>query len=74
MGGGHSHDRVYSQPLKDSKQPGFSHIYRNETTLNGLLFTPSPELHSMKDVILQSIKKYGNKDFMGNIVLDGHPN
>ena len=68
--GQEQHHRVYNHPLKDSKQPGFSHVYRSERTLDGLLSTPEPNLHSMKDVILQSAKKFGGKDFMGNIVIE----
>lgn len=40
MGGNTSQQRIYSHEVKGSKQPGFSHIYRHEKAMNGLLGTP----------------------------------
>ena len=59
----------YNIPIEGSKEPGFSHIYRNPKTLKGLHSTPDKNLRSMKDVIEASVKKFADKEFMGNIVI-----
>lgn len=59
----------YSTPVESSKEPGFSHIYRNPKTMKGLFSTPDPKIRTMKDVIEATVQRYGDQDFCGNIML-----
>ena len=67
--GGHSSKvtKEYSRPIEGTKTAGFSEIFRNPKVISGLLSTPNPGIHSMKDVIKGSVAKFGKKDCLGNI-------
>lgn len=62
MGGGAS--TTYCVPVTQ-KPKGESSIYRNSKCKDRLLDRPEASLATMKDIILNSVKKYGNNEALG---------
>jgi len=63
-------DLNYSVPITSSKN-WESSIYRNPICENSLIAGP-PNANSLRDVILQSEKKFNNKNYLGTKQADGH--
>lgn len=59
----------YSVPIEGTKQPGFSHVYRNPKQVGELATTHDPSCSSMKDVIYKTFKNHSGRDFLGKITI-----
>lgn len=58
--GANQNQIVYAEPIKESKEEGFSEIYRNPKYLDReLLSTYDSEVYSLKDMLNLSLKRYG---------------
>jgi hypothetical protein len=57
---------IYAVELPNQDQPANStKILRNPKCLNGLYDSPSPDLKTMKDIVLNSFKKYPENKCFG---------
>jgi hypothetical protein len=58
----------YSKPIENSKQPGFSHIYRNSNAFEELQLTPVSGVTSLKKLYLDLfLNKYADRPFVGTV-------
>lgn len=52
--------------MPNSKEPGFSPVFRNPQFKNELTKTPDPKVKNYRDAIIQSfVEKYPHKKAMG---------
>lgn len=59
MGGQTSQEINYSYTVPNSKEPGFTPVFRNINYYQELGSTPDPSIKSYRDVIIQScLEKY----------------
>ncbi len=54
MGGEESKSFIYNEPITQNKEPGFSHIYRNQKFKKELTMTPDTSFRTYRDVFLRS--------------------
>ena len=66
MGGGSS--ITYCVPVTQ-KPEGESSIYRNPRSKDKLHDRPAPQLATLKDIILHSVRLYGDQPALGNRLL-----
>ena len=61
---------VYSKPVEGTKEPGFSHIYRNADYMDKVYETPQPQYKSVRDILVDNcLTKFPNNDCYGQIDL-----
>lgn len=65
MGGGQS--ILYAEPVSEKKE-GETPVYRFPDFKNGLIDAPEKHLKTMKDILINSSKKYANRNALGTIV------
>ena len=58
-----------NKPVEGSREPGFSHIYRNSSFFGELVVSTAPGQHSLKSVFIDMfLNKYPNKNYLGNLI------
>jgi len=65
MGGGQS--ILYAEPVTE-KREGETSVYRYPAFKNGPVDAPEENLKTMKDILINSSKKYANRNALGTIV------
>ena len=63
--GSNTSNIVYNQEVPNSREKGFSSVYRNPKYFKQLVSLPEPQIRTLKDVILNTEKKYGSKIGLG---------
>jgi hypothetical protein len=63
MGGSESIN--YVEPVTNVKPEGESHTYRNPKYKDQVLDRPEPHLGTMKDIFINSYKKFGQQGCLG---------
>jgi len=57
--------------MPNSKEPGFTPIFRNPNFKDNLTYTPDPKIRTYRDVILTSfLEKYPNNRLAGTCLLN----
>lgn len=60
----------YAEPIKGSKETGFSHVYRNPDFMSQLVSVPQGNYSSMRDVIEEKcLKQFPNLKYLGKMSL-----
>lgn len=59
------HDGDFGVPLPHSQEPGFSPIYRNKLTKDGLISVPHPQLNTTRACFKHSVAVNGDRDCIG---------
>ena len=68
MGGQQSQDYNYVYEMPNSKEKGFTSVYRNSKFYQELTSTPDPSIKTFRDVLTQScLQKFPNNKLAGII-------
>ena len=61
---------VYSLPIENSREKGFSHVYRNARFMDKLYDTPDPNFTSIRDVYMHKcLTEFKDNNFLGKITI-----